>query len=112
MAEAVVVLLEAVEVQQHQQHALAVNESALGALEIADERPAIAETGEDVRARLLAARSQHPQIPGEGERQPHQDGAQTGRRQGQREQVDAMEVVIERDDHGDGRREDRHDDIR
>ena len=67
VAERVVVVLEAVEVEQHQHERLGGRRARQLALERARERAPVAEAGQRVGLRLLARRAQHRDVVAEGE---------------------------------------------
>ena len=99
MAERVVVPLEPVEVEDHQQGGLdlGLREEAF---EIGQKLSAIAETGQRVGDGLMPRELEQPAILAEGHREPHDDREQRRGRETDGEQVDLVEVVV--DQHADG----------
>jgi len=99
MAEGVVVPLEAVEVEDHQQAAWRVR-SVEQAIEIRQEPSAISETGQRVGDRFVPGELEEPAVLAEGHCEPDDDREQRRRRQAEGEQVDPVEVVVDEDADG------------
>ena len=89
VAEGVVVVLEAVEVEQDEHERVGVVGLGQHALEVAGQRAAVAEPGQRVRHRLVARRAQDRDVVAEGQHQPrhHRDEREGGQRD--RERVEA-----------------------
>ena len=106
VAEGVVIGLEAVEVEQREQHEpVGVGDVAV---HVAHQRAPVAEPGEGIRQRLVTARREHGEVLGEGDAQAQDHGHH--RRGGEREGdgVDAVKMVVHQ--HGQaGRADDRGD---
>jgi len=107
VAESVVVPLEPVEVEDHQQGGL---DLGLGeeAFEIGQELSTIAETGQRVRDGLVPRELEQPAILAERHHEPHDDREQRRGRETDGKQVDLVEVVVDQDaddEHGAGRRD-------
>ena len=97
--ERVVVPLEAVEVEDHQEGRLdlGLREESF---EIGQELPAIAETRQRIGHRLEPRELEEAAILAERHREPDDDGEQRRCREGDGEQVDLVEVVVDEDADG------------
>ena len=109
VAERVVVLLEAVEVEDAE-HDLGARPLGEDVLEIGHERTAVAQAREPVDERLAPARAQHPEILVVRHRQPDEHRDEGGRREPEREQVDLREVVVHEQHQADRREHERQTD--
>jgi hypothetical protein len=108
VAEGVVVVLEAVEVEEQEDPRRAVARGLQLDLEVAHELAAVAQAGQRVRERLAAAGGDHPQVLREGHGHAHEerDDGQARERDGER--VQRRELIGD-DDAGRGEPEDgRH----
>ena len=90
VAEGVVVALEAVQVEEAEQHGLAAVERAV---EVLHQPPAVAEPGERVGDRVVAAGLQHPRVGPEGHAHPHHREEQRRGGQPDREVAEPVDVV-------------------
>ena len=90
MPERVVVGLEAVEIEQDEQRLRAAQ-----GVQVGQQLPAVAEPGERVGRRLDLAQPQHLQVLPEDEHHPHDHRGDAGGREHEREQMDAVEVVVD-----------------
>ena len=93
VAEGVVVVLEPVEVEEHEPQRLGLVGVLDVLLEVDHQAAAVREAGEDVGDRLVAGRGQDPVVVDEGERpcarpRDHRDAGQH-----ERDHVQALEVV-------------------
>ncbi len=79
MAEAVVVALEAVEVEEQKEPWLLEGRLGHHAIQVGDETAAVRETGQGVGHRFVPCQLEQPCVLPEGERQPDDDG-RDGRR--------------------------------
>jgi len=73
VAEGIVVGLEPVEVEQREHGGLGLV-GGEPALELGDQRAAVAQPGQRVAGRLVTARAQHPRVLAERAAEPHHDG--------------------------------------
>ena len=105
MPEAVVVALEAVQVQDHQEDR-PPRWIVEHCLQVGHEPPAVAETGEHVRDRLLAGEREESPVLAERDREPQEDEQEAAGGEAHRQHVDAREVVDDEDADGDDRARD------
>ncbi len=94
MPERVVVALESVEVEEHEErrlHRVAVEAPR----EIVEQLPAVSEAGQRVGRGLLARQLEEAAVLAERDREPHDDEHERGRGESDREQVHADEVVVD-----------------
>ena len=96
VAEGVVVVLEAVEVEQHEHERAGVVGLGQHRLEVAGQRAAVAEPGQRVGHRLVARRAQDRDVVAEGQHQPrhHRDERERGQRD--RERVEVGQAAVDR----------------
>ncbi len=99
VAERVVVPLEPVEVEDHQQGGLDFRRRE-EAFEVGQELPTIAEAGQRVGDGLMPRELEQAAIFAEGHREPHDDRQQSRGRESHGEQVDLVEVVVDQDADG------------
>ena len=92
VAEGVVVGLEAVEVEQREHGGLGLV-GGEPALELGDQRAAVAQPGQRVAGRLVAARAQHPRVLAERPAEPHHDGEDAAGGRPHRALVEPLVVV-------------------
>src|SRR6266508_4325840 len=99
MAEAVVVTLEAVEVEEHQQRRSGML-LVQPPLEVEDELAAVEETRERVGDRLMAGQLVEPRVLPEGRDEAEDDEKQRRSREDNSQQVHVSEVVVDEDSDG------------
>ena len=104
VAEAVVVALEPVEVEEHQ-HRRCDRVTRQPPFEVGNELTAVGETGEGVGGRLYAGQREQPSVLAERDRESHDDQPERRRREHDGEEVQPVEVVV----HEDPRRGERAD---
>ncbi len=93
--EAVVVGLEAVEVEQREQDGTLRRRPGGQPVEIGEQRAPVAQAGERVRRRLDLADAQRAEVLVEGQREADDGRGDRGRRQPQRELVQPLVVVVD-----------------
>ena len=111
MAVDVVVGLEAVEIEDREAGGALRGRLRGHALELARQRPAVAEPGERVGGGLLAAGGEHPAVVAVGDHEPHEHGHETGAGEREREHVGGVEVVVDQQAERRDREDDREQDL-
>ena len=110
MAEGVVVVLEAVEVEQHEHDRAGVVGVGHELGELAQERAAVAEPGQRVGQRLVARGAQHRDVLAEGQHQPRHDRDQRQRAQPHRDRVHVSQAAVDQHRQADRAEPERHGD--
>ena len=91
MAEGIVVVLEAVEVEHGEDMRRLLLEDGC---QVVEQLPAVPETREGIGASLVAGAGEHLHVLRERHREAYEDGQDGGRREDEREGVDGPEVVV------------------
>ena len=110
VAEGVVVVLEAVEVEEHEHDRARVVGLGQQRGELARQRAAVAEAGQRVGQRLVARGAQHRDVLAERQHQPrhHRDQRQRGERHGDR--VEVGQAAVDQHRQADRAEPERHGD--
>ena len=108
--ERVVVVLEAVEVEEHEHERVGGRRARQLPLEHARERAAVAEAGERVGLRLLARRAQHRDVVGEREHRADHDREERRGGEADGDGIQPREAAVDEQAETAGAEAERHDD--